>query len=137
MKVYAGLWIDHKKAVIVSIAGREEKRWGIDSGLEKIFRRVQKAKGSGDTHGRYDFPRYDINDRDFRGYLNNYLDKVAKYLRGVESVLIFGPGESKAELVKRIGKTDPNMHIADIITVDKMTDRQIAAKVRKYFLKHK
>ncbi|MCX5782554.1 MAG: hypothetical protein NT145_07655 [Elusimicrobia bacterium] len=136
MKVNVGLWIDHKKAVIVFITEGKEKRSVVESGLEKMFR-AEQGKGSGDSHGRYDFPKYDINDRDFRGHLNNYLDKVVKYLRGVESVLIFGPGETKKELVKRIKKSNLKGSIMAVEPADKITDRQIAAKVRKYFLKHK
>jgi hypothetical protein len=39
------------------------------------------------------------------------------------------------ELKKRIGRNKLGGRIATIETVDKMTDRQIAAKVRQYFPK--
>jgi 50S ribosomal subunit-associated GTPase HflX len=44
-----------------------------------------------------------------------------------------GPGEAKTELEKRLIHEELNRRIVGIETVDKMTDRQIAAKVRKYF----
>jgi hypothetical protein len=47
--------------------------------------------------------------------------------------LIFGPGEAKGELQKRIKKNRLGGRIVGIETVDKMTSRQIAAKVRRYF----
>jgi len=47
-------------------------------------------------------------------------------------ILIFGPGEAKGELAKRIENAGLSGRIAGIETVDKMTDRQIAAKVRTY-----
>jgi hypothetical protein len=50
-------------------------------------------------------------------------------------MLIFGPGEAKGELKKRLESNNLGGRIVGIETVDKMTDRQIAAKVRQYFLK--
>jgi len=54
-------------------------------------------------------------------------------MRDAESILIFGPGEAKGELRKRLEKDNLGGRIVAIETVDKMTDRQIAAKVRQYF----
>jgi hypothetical protein len=51
-----------------------------------------------------------------------------------ESFIIFGPGEAKGELKKRLAKGKLARRVAAVETVDKMTDRQIAAKVREYFL---
>jgi hypothetical protein len=47
--------------------------------------------------------------------------------------LIFGPGEAKDELKERLQENNLGGRIAGIETVDRMTDRQVAAKVRKYF----
>jgi hypothetical protein len=52
---------------------------------------------------------------------------------GAESILIFGPGEAKGELKERLERKNLGGSILGIETVDKMTDRQIAAKVRQYF----
>ena len=45
-----------------------------------------------------------------------------------------GPGEAKGELEKRLEHAGLKKPILTIQTVDKMTDRQIAAKVRERFL---
>ena len=51
------------------------------------------------------------------------------------SILIFGPGEAKGELKKRLEREKIGGRIVGIETVDKMTDHQIVAKVRHRFLK--
>jgi hypothetical protein len=56
-------------------------------------------------------------------------------MRDAESILIFGPGEAKGELRKRLERNNLGGRIVAIETVDKMTDRQIAAKVRQHFPK--
>ena len=51
----------------------------------------------------------------------------------LDSIQIFGPGEAKGELEKRLEHEGLKEHILAIETMDKMTDRQIAAKVRERF----
>ena len=66
-------------------------------------------------------------------HLNKYYDKVISYISNAESILIFGPGEAKGELEKRLANHGLGGRIVGIETDDKMTDRQIAAKVRQHF----
>jgi len=60
---------------------------------------------------------------------------VIASIRDAESILIFGPGEAKGELKKRLEGDKLGGRIVSIETVDKMTDRQITAKVRQHFAK--
>jgi hypothetical protein len=60
---------------------------------------------------------------------------VISCIHNAESILIFGPGEAKGELEKRLVNKGLGGRIAGIETNDKMTDRQIAAKVRQHFQK--
>jgi hypothetical protein len=48
-------------------------------------------------------------------------------------VLLLGPGEAKGELHKRVVKSKLNARVDAVETADKMTDPQIAAKVRAHF----
>jgi hypothetical protein len=56
-------------------------------------------------------------------------------MRDAESILIFGPGEAKGELKERLERNYLGGRIVAVEAVDKMTDRQIAAKVRQHFPK--
>ena len=80
-------------------------------------------------------PADDSRQRMLTGHLNIYYEAVIAGLRDAESILIFGPGEAKDELKKRLEKSKLGGRIIDVETVDKMTDRQIAKKVRQYFAK--
>ncbi len=68
-------------------------------------------------------------------HLNIYYDEVIASLRNAEVILLMGPGEAKGELKKRIELHPLNGRRIEVETVDKMTDRQIVAKVRAHFLK--
>ena len=77
----------------------------------------------------------DQRDRQFTGHLNRYYGEVVECLRDAESIFIFGPGEAKGELEKRLASKGLGGRVVGIETVDKMTERQIAANVRQYFFR--
>lgn len=126
MKKYAGLWIDHRKAVIVIVTKEGEEAKEITSNMEKHVR------FSGGTDSE-DGPTEDMRDRQFGTHLNTYYDQVIAVVRGADSILIFGPGEAKGELRTRLEHEGLKGRVLAIEAMDKMTDRQIAAKVREHF----
>jgi hypothetical protein len=75
----------------------------------------------------------DISERRFTNHLNEYYDEVIASISNASSILIFGPGEAKGELKKRLEDKKIKNLLIDSETVDKMTENQIAAKVREYF----
>ena len=123
MKRTVGLWIDHKKAVIVFVAGKEEEIKLISSNIE-----TQQRQSGVSTPD-------DIRHRELTEHLNIYYDEVVSCIREAESILIFGPGEAKGELKKRLEKDNLGGHIVGIEPADQMTDPQIVAKVREHFLR--
>jgi hypothetical protein len=132
MSTKVGLWIDHRKAVIVVVTEKGEETKLVISKVEKQRRR----SGDSPLKGSYEaqqVPADDSREARLTGTLNIYYDAVIACVRDAESILIFGPGEAKGELKKRIEKGKLSRRIVGIETVDKMTDRQITAKVRQYF----
>ena len=125
MKKQIGLWIDHRKAVIAIISDEGEELKKITSNMEK---HVRFMGGSASEDGSTE----DVRDRQFGNHLNSYYDEVIAVIRGADSIQIFGPGEAKGELEKRLEREGLKAHIFAIETVDKMTDRQISAKVRQH-----
>jgi hypothetical protein len=133
MKTTVGLWIDHRKAIIVAVTNKGEETKLIISKVEKQpgrFAGVRSTTPYESQQVRAD----DSRERKFTGHLNIYYDAVIACIRDAESILIFGPGEAKGELQKRIKKNNLGGRIVGIETVDKMTDRQIESKVRQYYL---
>lgn len=125
MKKNIGLWIDHRKAVIAIVTEEGEELRKITSNMEK---HVRFTGGTASEDGSTE----DVRDRQFGNHLNSYYDEVIAVIRGADSIQIFGPGEAKGELEKRLEREGLKAHIFAIETVDKMTDRQISAKVRDH-----
>lgn len=126
----AGLWIDHKEAVIVftaSNADSAEETKRMESGMEKHVRYSGHAASEGVAE--------DQRDRKHASELDQYYDDVIAQLKDAKSILIFGPGEAKGEFKKRLEHKGADERIVGVETTDKMTDNQIAAKVREHYAK--
>lgn len=130
MKTVAGLWIDHRKAVIVTIVGEgKEIMLTIKSHMEPHVRFTGSSRSK-----RHQVTPEDQRDRRFAHHLSIYYDEVISHIREAEAILVFGPGEAKGELEKRLESKGLGKRVVGVETIDKMTDRQIAAKVRQRFL---
>lgn len=126
MKSEVGLWIDDHKAVIVTLILPPEGVGRFQANLET------QVCFSGNI------PR-DSRARDMRGNqssnnLSSYYDDVMECIRDAEFIQIFGPGDAKLELERRLKHEKLSGYIVSIETRDKMTDRQIEAKVWQHFL---
>jgi len=127
-----GLWIDHKRAVMLTMSEQGENIQKIESGIKKHIH----YRGGTHPHTPYSAQYQqgdDQLDNQFFEHLNKFYGRVIGLIRGADSVLIFGPGEAKSELKKRMAREKNCVRNLRIETADKMTDRQIAAKVRKHF----
>ena len=134
MSTKVGLWIDHRQAIVVAMTDQGEKIEEIVSSVEKQLQRAGDRPLEGD-YEVVQVPADNRRQRDFTKHLNIYYAAVITVIRDTESILIFGPGEAKGELKEQLEKNHLGGYIVDIETVDKMTNPQIAAKVRQYFAK--
>ena len=130
MTTQAGLWIDHRKAVIVLVSNEGEATRLIESNVERHVRYSGGAQ-SGTSNESQTGTAESTRERHFEGQLGRYYDEVIESIRDAEAILIFGPGEAKGELTTRLGRGGFGARIVGVETVDKMTDRQVAAKVRE------
>lgn len=132
VKTKVGLWLDHREAVIVFISAQEELIKKIQSSAEKHTGRINGVRSTA-SYPAQQVPADDRRQSFFTGHLNNYYEEIITCIGDADSILIFGPGEAKGELKKRIEKIKPNDRICAVESADKMTDRQITSKVREYF----
>lgn len=132
MKPKVGLWIDHRRAILVAITEKGEEINEILSEVEKQPRRSGDSPLKGSYEARQ-VPADNNRQRNFTGQLHVYYDAVIASIHDADSILIFGPGEAKNELKERLIGSNFAGTIVGMETVDKMTDRQIAAKTRQHF----
>ena len=124
-----GLWIDHKKAVIVSITQTGEKIKEILSEVESQPRR----SGNSPLNTIYEALKVPADDRLQKTLiqdLNIYYDEVINYIREAKSIFLFGPSIAKDQLKERLDGHNLGAKVVGMETSDSMTNPQIVAKVR-------
>ena len=82
-----------------------------------------------------DFVAEDKLERKAAAHSNHFYDEVIRAVHDSDSIHIMGPGEAKLEFKKRIDGAKLKGHIAPLETMDKMSERQIAAHVRQIVAK--
>jgi len=131
MKKVAGVWIDHKKAVIVVATDKGDEIRVIVSNVDKQLGRSAGVRSTTPYEPQL-VPADDRRERRLTGQLSHYYDSVVACIQAAGEVLLFGPGEAKGELKKRIMRNRRGVRVIGVETADKMTDRQVSAKVRHY-----
>jgi hypothetical protein len=129
MKHKIGVWIDHKKAVIV---------WASADGV--TARTLESEVGS---HSRYSGAHGSSSEEGggeknyeerYNQHLGKYYAEVIKQIGESKALLIFGPGEAKLQLEERLGRSKTLSDcVISIETTDKLTDPQIVAKVKEHY----
>jgi len=135
MEKLFGLWVDHEKAVIVSLMGESHQVIHVESDIEGRFR-LKGGSRSNTPWGIQSATSESKRDFRYSKHLNIYFQHMIDLLKEAKHIYIFGPGEAKYELKKRIEKNNMFLDkISDIEKTDKLTEPQIIAKVKKYFEK--
>jgi hypothetical protein len=98
---------------------------------------VPSTRGARSKHSYTpnDFVAQDKLERKVENDRKDYYDDVIALIRGASALLILGPGGAKIELSKHIKNKKLRGLTVELETTDKMTDRQLAAKVSEHFTK--
>ena len=131
-----GLWIDHEKAIIVRLIEKNHQVVHIASNMEGRYR-LKGGSRSNVPYGIQKATSESKRDLRFQKHLDIYFQQVINLLKDAKQIYIFGPGEAKIELKKKIehDNRDLTKKISHVETADKLTEPQIIEKVKNYFNK--
>ncbi|MFO0902466.1 MAG: hypothetical protein U0939_05660 [Pirellulales bacterium] len=132
MKIQAGIWIDHHKAVVLRTVDQVEDLREVLATPAKTVSATGEVASPPD-YNRDDFVAEDRRDRKEAAHLRRFYDEVIRNVQDAESILILGPGEAKGELRARIAEAGFRGTVAPVQTADKMTKNQFVECVRKHF----
>ena len=125
-----GIWIDHRTAVVVTIEDGKESIKTIEGEAD----RQPKAAGRTGNPTKWG-PQAPINERrieeNYRHQVVLFYKDVIKSIGKVDQLLVMGPAQAKLEFADELKKVADLRNVPlKVETVDKMTDPQVAAKVR-------
>ena len=119
-----GVWIDHRKAVIVSITEGHLTTRTLESGVGSHPHYAGSQEGGGEK--KYE-ERHNLR-------LDQYYDDVISHIGEPDALLLFGPGGAKRQLKDRLGRSKASSErVVAIESADKLTDPQIVAKVKAHY----
>jgi len=133
MKEYAGIWMDYEKAYIALVSPDGEEITMLPSRVEG------RVRTSGGSRAKTPYGAQDVVSESTRQerrdrQLQQYYQQVLVELTDADKILIFGPGKAKTEFFKELQKSKKFADkIVGVETADKMTEKQIVAKVRALF----
>ena len=124
MSQHVGVWIDHQKAVIVSIAEGCVTTRTVESDVGPHPHYSGSQEGGGEK--KYE-ERHNLR-------LDQYYDEVISQIGQPDALFLFGPGEAKLQLKDRLGRSHASSErIVAVESTDKLTDPQIVAKVKEHY----
>jgi len=142
MRTFIGIWVDRKKAVIVT---KKRPEWIYEKDVEiaitqirsDVEPKVRLAGGSRTRHVPWGPQEIAVDSKieaRQRQQLKKFYQRIIELIKDADKVLIMGPGETKLALKKEVEKSKMlSPKIVGIQTCDKMTDKQLAARVRSFF----
>ena len=132
MDKYIGLWIDHRKALIITLPQKKPSLQKIDSGVEPHFHFSGGYRSAMPSKASVSSER--TSEERQKHELKEYYKKVIRHLEGADKILIFGPGEAKLELEKELKVLKRfASKVIGVESADKMTGQEIIIKVKEYF----
>ena len=128
-----GIWIDHKKAVIVFASADRVTVTTLASEVGP-HARYSKRAGYPTPDGPQEGGGEKSYEKRYDQHLDRYYNEVISQLGQPDALLIFGPGEAKLQLKERLSRSKSLSEcVVEVETADKLTDPQVVAKVKEHY----
>lgn len=138
MTHYAGIWVDQRKAFVVTLKQDKEHLLRVDSEVEKHVRLSGGSRSRKTPYGPQEVAVDGKLDERRKQQLRKYYQEIIRLVQDVPKVMIMGPGHAKIELKKEFDKAkNLGAKVVKVETVDKMTEKQIVARVKHCFLEER
>ena len=128
-----GIWIDKKKAVVITIGEKGEKVREVYSEIDDFH--VKGGSGSRLKGGPQDV----VHDSKYLAHekkqFKEYFKELVPFVEKADKVVIFGPAQAGKKLAKEISERHASLQpkIQGVEKADNMTPNQLKAWVRDYF----
>ncbi|MBI1279818.1 MAG: hypothetical protein GC179_16945 [Anaerolineaceae bacterium] len=135
MKKEVGLWIDRRQAVIVTLHDGTESVERVTANFEKRGHYTSDVQTPSQASLKIDRAE-DKYERHTQEMVNHYYSEVTSHIKDATDLYIMGPGQAKTEFQKYVEAQKLPAAILRVEPADKLTDAQIAARVRQSFERH-
>ena len=125
-----GIWIDHRRAVIVTIDHGKENILIMESDVDGKTKPSGRAGAGHPGATQAPVNEHRLEEK-YRLHVVHFYKDVIKAIGKPDQLLVMGPAQAKREFADEWEKVGDLRNVpVKIETADKMTDPQVAAKVR-------
>jgi len=135
MKKEVGLWIDHQQAVIVTLHDGNESVERVEANFEKRGNKTSDVQSVSESSLSIDLGA-DKHERHTAEMVNHFYGEVSNHIKDATDLYIMGPGQARTEFQKYVETQKLPAQILRVEPADKLSDAQIAARVRQSFERH-
>ncbi len=128
-----GIWLDKEKAFIIDANDADTNMKTIQSNVETF--RISGGSGTRFKGGPQDVVQDSRYLEREKNQLKVYFKEIASEIKEADSIIIFGPAQTKDKLRKELQDNykEISAKVRALKTVDSMTDNQLKALVRDFF----
>lgn len=133
MKKQSGIWVDSKKAILVTFDDQKEKVETIESSIEnRIYHDKEGDKGS------FSGSQHISNEKKFeereKHQTEHYLKEIIGKIPEAGDLYLFGPSMIKIKLQKEIENNKlSKINLTSVEACEHLSNNQIVAKVKEHF----
>lgn len=133
MKREIGIWLNSTKAILVDLNNGNQSVKTIESDIESRTRFPGEGKDFSRLGSMQVNPSKKQTNRK-KHQLHHYFEEIIHNLEDASNIFIFGPSQTKNLFEKEL-KKHHNFHnkLIDIENSDKLTQKQLIAKVKDHF----
>ena len=134
MKKQTGIWLDHEKAIIITL----DRDGYILNTIESDIVTKERTDGETKKYGRFgdqSLSQEKHKERRIKEQTSKYLKNLLSEIKDVDELVLFGPANMKKELEKHIlNDTTLASKLKRVVSADSMTENQMVAWVKKFHL---
>ncbi|MFZ2959621.1 MAG: hypothetical protein WA705_22270 [Candidatus Ozemobacteraceae bacterium] len=129
MEKFIGIWIDSRKALIVSLEKGQEQHETVESHATRHVRFPGEPKG---------MTLSDTTEAKYHEDLRIFFQDVLETIKDAKAIYICGPGLAKENLKKTLlACGELGTRIVKVESADKLTEKQMIAKAKEFFFPKK
>ena len=129
-----GIWLDKEKAYILMLKESSERLFEVQSELE-----FYNPKGGSRSKTRWG-PQDVVQDSKYlereKHQLKKYFKTIIEKIKDADALVIYGPAETFEKFLKVLQEHHPSLaaKVKEVKRADSMTQNQIKAMIRNYFI---
>lgn len=132
MSIFAGIWMDHRKAVTVILGDENLDMSIIESNAEA------PSKTSGGHHQVAPYAHQDVVAEDHRrrkydAETSEYFHKIYRRIKSADELVLIGPGEARKQFINFLMQQRSPIKLRECMPVGWMSNSEIARHVCRVF----